>query len=107
MLEAMAVRGKKFEYLIDEIMLEFGDHEYFRVDLHPDAEKMPEIIGRLKGLDVSTFAGLPVKEISKKDGTKLIFEGRSSSAAPETVWYRAGSAGLFRSLNCTCSRRID
>jgi alpha-D-glucose phosphate-specific phosphoglucomutase len=77
MLEAMAVRGKKFEYLIDEIMLEYGDHEYFRVDLHPDASKMPDITARLKEFDAGSFAGHSIKEISKKDGTKLIFEDDS------------------------------
>jgi alpha-D-glucose phosphate-specific phosphoglucomutase len=77
LLEAMAVRGKRLDELIDEVMVEFGDHEYDRVDLHPDASKMTGIVSRLKDFNSAEFAGQQIKEISKKDGTKLIFADES------------------------------
>jgi len=77
LLEAMAYRGKKLEELIDEIMLEFGDHEYDRVDLHPDVERWDAILSHLKGFKPSELAGKPVNDVSKIDGTKIIFEDES------------------------------
>jgi alpha-D-glucose phosphate-specific phosphoglucomutase len=77
LLEAMAFRGKKLEELIREIMDEFGEHEYDRVDLHPDALKWDAITAHLKDFRPELFAGQMVKLVSKIDGTKIIFEDES------------------------------
>jgi alpha-D-glucose phosphate-specific phosphoglucomutase len=77
LLEAMAFRGKRLEELIDEIMLEFGEHEYDRIDLHLDVTVIDHIRARLKEFNPKTFAGQPVKEVSKIDGTKIIFADES------------------------------
>jgi alpha-D-glucose phosphate-specific phosphoglucomutase len=76
-LEAMAYRGKRLEELIDEIMAEFGDHEYNRVDLHPDVSKWDGIVAHLKDFQPKSFADKAVKTVSKIDGTKIIFEDES------------------------------
>jgi phosphomannomutase len=76
-LEAMAYRGKRLEELIDEIMAEFGDHEYNRVDLHPDVSKWDGIVANLKDFQPKSFADKAVKTVSKIDGTKIIFEDES------------------------------
>jgi alpha-D-glucose phosphate-specific phosphoglucomutase len=76
-LEAMAFRGKKMEELIDEIMEEFGDHEYDRVDLHPDVDRWPDIRARLNEYQPRIFAGADVKLVSKVDGTKIVFDNDS------------------------------
>ncbi len=73
LLEAMAFRGKKLEELIDEIMEEFGDHEYGRIDLHPDPSKWDGIVAHVKEFQPKELAGQAVKEVSKVDGTKIIF----------------------------------
>jgi phosphomannomutase len=76
-LEAMAFRGKKLEELIDEIMDEFGNHEYDRVDLHPDVAGWDGIVAHLKDYQPESFAGAKVKTVSKIDGTKIIFDDES------------------------------
>ncbi len=77
LLEAMSYRGKKLEELIDEVMVEFGNHDYDRVDLHPDVTRWDSIAAYLKEYSPESFAGQPVKAVSKVDGTKIIFDDES------------------------------
>ena len=65
------------EELIDEIMDEFGNHEYDRVDLHPDVAGWDGIVAHLKDYQPESFAGAKVKTVSKIDGTKIIFDDES------------------------------
>ncbi len=76
-LEAMAVRKMTLEGLIDEIMAEFGQHEYARIDLHPEPSAMHRIISSLQSFQPTEIAGRSVAEISRKDGTKFTFADQS------------------------------
>lgn len=73
LLEAMAARGKRLEDLIEEIFATVGPHEYTRRDLHPPQEKMHRIISVLQSLQPDAFAGAPLADIVRRDGTRLDF----------------------------------
>ena len=73
LLEAMAVKGKRLEDLIDDIFEIVGRHEYTRNDLHPPQEKMHSIISALQSFKETEFAGAPLAGIVRKDGTRMDF----------------------------------
>ena len=73
LLESMAVRKQRLEEQIDELMAEFGPHEYNRVDLHPNPAKMPAIIQTLTNDNPTNIAGWEVASIDRTDGTKFDF----------------------------------
>jgi len=77
LLETMAVRGQRLEDQIAELMNEFGNHEYDRIDLHPDVEKMPKIAATLTSFHQKEVAGFTVDHIDRTDGTKIIFSDGS------------------------------
>lgn len=72
-LEAMAKSGKRLEELIDDVMAEVGVHEYGRIDMHPAASRMHTIISSLQSFKPTEVAGVPVADISRKDGVKVNF----------------------------------
>jgi len=72
-LEAMAAAGKRLEALIEDVFNEVGPHEYTRNDMHPDPAAMSAINAGLKAFGAPTFAGRDIKEIVRKDGTRLDF----------------------------------
>jgi phosphomannomutase len=74
LLETMAVRKKRLEEQIAELMAEFGPHEYQRVDLHPEPAKMPAVVKSLTEDDPDEIAGLKVRKIDRTDGTKFFFD---------------------------------
>jgi phosphomannomutase len=72
-LEAMAAAGKRLEDLIDDVFAEVGPHEYTRNDMHPPVAAMPAINAALLSFGETSFAGLAIHEIVRKDGTRLDF----------------------------------
>ena len=72
-LEAMAAAGKRLEDLIDDVFAEVGPHEYTRNDMYPLAAAMPAINTALLSFAETSFAGLAIQEIVRKDGTRLDF----------------------------------
>jgi phosphomannomutase len=72
-LEAMAAAGKRLEDLIDDVFAEVGPHEYTRNDMHPPAAAMLAINAALLSFAETSFAGLAIHEIVRKDGTRLDF----------------------------------
>jgi phosphomannomutase len=105
LLEAMAVRRKRLEEQIAELMVEFGPHEYQRVDLHPDPAKMPAVIRSLKEDNPSILAGMKVDSIDRMDGTKFDFADgswlllRASGTEPVVrVYAESSSDEKVRSL---------
>ncbi|HEY3332858.1 MAG TPA: phosphoglucomutase/phosphomannomutase family protein [Capsulimonadaceae bacterium] len=77
LLEVMATRNLKLESLISEIMTDVGHHEYARIDLHPDAVRMPNIRTMLSTVHLTQMAGREILEISNLDGTKFNFDDGS------------------------------
>ncbi len=77
LLQTMAIRKKRLEEQVAELMAEFGPHEYQRYDLHPEPAKMPAVIQSLKEDNPTEIAGMSVKNIDRMDGTKFEFEDES------------------------------
>ena len=73
LLEAMAVTGKGLRQLLDETMAEIGRFFYRRIDLPIENGAKEELIGRLRGGEVSNIAGRPVVTENFRDGFKYIF----------------------------------
>ncbi len=70
-VEMMVKRGKKLSELVQELVDEFGPHEYHRVDVHTTEAKKQQILHRLKhegGL--AQIAGHPVERLETLDGYK-------------------------------------
>jgi phosphomannomutase len=98
LLETMAVRKKRLEEQIAELMAEFGPHEYQRVDLHPEPAKMPAVVKSLTEDNPDEIAGLKVQKIDRTDGTKFFFENdawlllRASGTEPVVRVYAESSS---------------
>ena len=98
LLETMAVRKKRLEEQIAELMAEFGPHEYQRVDLHPDPAKMSAVVKSLTEDNLAEVAGLKVQKIDRTDGTKFFFENdawlllRASGTEPVVRVYAESSS---------------
>ena len=70
-VEMMVERGKKLSELVQELVDEFGPHQYHRVDVHTTEAKKQQILHRLKhegGL--SQIAGHIVERLETLDGYK-------------------------------------
>ena len=98
LLETMAVRKKRLEEQIAELMAEFGPHEYQRVDLHPEPAKMPAVVKSLTEDNPDEIAGLKVQKIDRTDGTKFFFDNdawlllRASGTEPVVRVYAESSS---------------
>ncbi len=98
LLETMAVRKKRLEEQIAELMAEFGPHEYQRVDLHPEPSKMAAVVKSLTEDNPDEVAGLKVLKIDRTDGTKFFFDNdawlllRASGTEPVVRVYAESSS---------------
>ncbi len=72
-LEALAATGKRLEDLVEDVFAITGVHEFARTDLHLKAEKMPKVLETVKDFSDTSFSDAEVKELVKKDGTRLDF----------------------------------
>jgi phosphomannomutase len=89
--ELMAVRGKSLSALVQELMDDYGNHEFKRVDVHlTDKEKNAIMKKYSKG--VKEIAGYPVTGRKDTDGYKLFVDGgwllvRASGTEPLIRFY--------------------
>ncbi len=89
--EMMAVRQKKLSELVQEVMDEFGNHEFHRIDLHVTEKDKAAIIKKYqKG--VKTIGRYPVTGRKDTDGFKLFVDGgwvlvRASGTEPLIRFY--------------------
>jgi phosphomannomutase len=94
--EMMATRGKSLSTLVQELMDEYGLHEFKRVDLHVTEKEKQAIMKRYqKG--VKEIAGYPVTGRKDTDGFKYFVEGgwvlvRASGTEPLIRFYAEGSS---------------
>ncbi len=89
--EMMAVRDKKLSELVDELMNDYGDHFYNRIDLHVDKKEQPRIMRTFKK-GLHAIAGYPVISRNDLDGYKLYINNgwiliRSSGTEPLIRYY--------------------
>ncbi len=78
--EMMAVRGKSLSALVQELMDEFGQHEFKRVDLHV-TEKEKQAIMKQYQRGVKEIGGYPVTGRKDTDGYKYLCGRRMGSCA--------------------------
>lgn len=108
--EIMAVRRKSLGALVDELMEEFGPHEFKRIDLHVTEKEKAAIMKRYK-TGVKEIGGFPVKQRKDTDGHKLFVDGgwvlvRASGTEPLIRFYaEAESAEKVDALLAAATRR--
>ncbi len=101
--EIMAVRGKPLRALVQELMDEFGMHEFRRLDLHVTEREKASLMKRYSGT-VKEIGGFPVRERKDTDGAKFFIDGgwvlvRASGTEPLIrVYAEAGSKEIVQSL---------
>jgi phosphomannomutase len=94
--EMMAVRRKSLGALVDELMDEFGQHEFRRVDMHMTEKEKIAVMARFaKG--VKEIAGRPVTGRKDTDGYKFFVRGgwvlmRASGTEPLVRFYAEGDS---------------
>lgn len=101
--EMMAVRRKPLSELVRELMQEFGQHEFHRIDLHV-TEKVKSAIMKRYAKGVKEIGGVPVTGRKDTDGFKFFVEGgwvlvRASGTEPLIRFYaEAGSRATVNAL---------
>jgi phosphomannomutase len=94
--EMMAVRGKKLGALVQELVDEFGPHEFRRVDLRV-TEKQKAAMMKKFGGRVTQIGGLAVRARKDDDGHKFFVDGgwillRASGTEPLIRVYAEGES---------------
>ena len=105
LLELLAVTGKKFSQLVDELQKEFGRSAYDRIDMHFPLEKRHLLLEHLAKNPPATLAGSPLREVKTYDGVKYIANDdswlmfRTSGTEPITrIYSEAASAAKVKEL---------
>jgi len=73
-LEMMSEAGKNLKALMKDVEKRFGVYCYDRVDIHYAPDKKDKMFELLKTVDYKEIRLTPIKEITRFDGTKFIFE---------------------------------
>lgn len=76
--EMMAQRGKGLGELVEDMLAITGPMEYRRVDLRLDPAVKDAFVASIPALAPTELAGLPVLEVQRADGIKLLF--------PDDAW---------------------
>lgn len=77
MTEMMVKSGKKLSELVQELFDEFGDHAYYRNDLHTEESKKQAMIEHCKQKKLTEIDGKSVAEWQFTDGIKQIMDDGS------------------------------
>jgi phosphomannomutase len=89
--EIMAARRQSLSSLVQELMDEFGHHEFQRIDLHVMEKEKAAILKRCRQ-GLKEIAGHPVTDTKTTDGFKFIMDGawvliRASGTEPLVRFY--------------------
>ncbi len=77
MTEMMVKSGKKLSELVQELFDEFGEHAYYRNDLHTDDQKKNAMIEYCESKKLTEIAGIKVVDWQFTDGIKQVMENGS------------------------------
>lgn len=94
--EVMAARKKALGALVQELMDEYGQHEFRRIDVHMTEKEKAAVMKKYRGV-VREIAGYPVIGRKDTDGHKLFVEGgwvlvRASGTEPLIRFYAEGNS---------------
>jgi phosphomannomutase len=94
--EVMAARKKSLGALVQELMDEYGQHEFRRVDVHMTEKEKTAVMKKYRGV-VQQIAGYPVIGRKDTDGHKLFVDGgwvlvRASGTEPLIRFYAEGNS---------------
>ena len=90
-LEAMAMRKQKLSTIFVELERAYGHWYYGRRDLHLDLAHVEKTFARLESSPPDRMAGVPVEQVNRLDGVKLI--GRDESWL---LFRRSGTEPIVR-----------
>ncbi|ARA93206.1 phosphomannomutase [Rhodothermaceae bacterium RA] len=103
-VEMMVRRGRTLSALVQELVDEFGPHEYHRIDVHTTDARKQAILERLDGGGLTEIAGHAVTAVDTLDGYKHLTDGgwllvRPSGTEPVLrVYAEAPTAAAARAL---------
>jgi phosphomannomutase len=107
----MAEEGKTLGALVADLQVEYGEHQYGRIDLHiPDGIKNAAI-ARAKALAAgdAVFAGMPILRQENLDGVKFYLDNPEAKTKPNAAetWLllrASGTEPLLRIYTESCSK---
>ncbi len=107
----MAEEGKTLGRLVADLQVEYGEHQYGRVDLHIPDEMKNGAITRAEALQPGdrAFAGMPILRVETLDGVKFYLDNPEAATMPNAAesWLllrASGTEPLLRIYSESCSK---
>ena len=107
----MAEEGKTLCQLVADLQAEYGEHQYYRIDLTIPDEIKNAAIARARALQPGdpAFAGMPVLRQETLDGVKFYLDNPEAAAKPNAAetWIllrASGTEPLLRIYTESCSK---
>ena len=107
----MAQEGKTLGQLVQDLQVEYGEHQYGRIDLHISDEIKNGAIARAKALPTgdASFAGMPILRQETLDGVKFYLDNPEAKTKPNAAetWIllrASGTEPLMRIYTESCSK---
>jgi phosphomannomutase len=107
----MADEKKTLGQLVEALQMEFGEHQYGRIDMHIDEALKQAAIARARTLSAGdTMAGMKVLRVETMDGIKFFLEnpacaGKENAAETWLLLRASGTEPLLRVYCESCSVR--
>jgi phosphomannomutase len=107
----MAEEGKTLGQLVADLQVEYGEHQYGRIDLHIADDVKNAAIARARGLTIGdpVFAGMKILRQENLDGVKFYLDNPEAATKPKAAetWLllrASGTEPLMRIYSESCSK---
>jgi phosphomannomutase len=99
----MADEKKTLGELVAALQMEYGEHQYGRIDMHIDEELKQAAIARAKA-GVADFAGMKVLRVETMDGIKFFLDNPDCAGKPNAAetWLLLRASGTEPLLRVYC-----